>query len=411
MPTSACTPGSRGSPRPAGACTGARTGGRARRSARARRAARVHHRDPIGERRDHGQVVADVHGRDAVGAAQVADRLEHVRLRRHVEPGRRLVQHDHPGPVGERHRERRRAAADRPTAGAGTAAGRRRRSGAAPRRASRRCARVAAVVRPEAVLGERLLELRADPHRRVERGGGSWGTYETSWPRSCWRSSGRASGCPGPRSDLAARDAGPAARVPEHGEPDRRLARPRLADEPEHLAGRDPERDLVDDVLVVSVVQLDAEIDDLERVRASALIRRPPPRSIPIAARASPSPIRLVPIVSSPIAITGSSTGHGWSISPFWFSLIISPQSAAGGWSPKPRKLSPATTAMLNVRRSVVSTMSGLDDVREHLAQDDCGAGGRSPRRRARSLARRPRRLRRARPGPPVASSSSRPRL
>ncbi len=92
------------------------------------------------------------------------------------------------------------------------------------------------------------------------------------------------------------------------------------------------------------------------------LIRRPRwPRSMPIAAREMPSPIRLVPIVSSAMAITGSSTGHGWIVSPFLFSLIIRPQSAAGGCSPKPRKLRPATTATLNVRRSVVSTMRGLE--------------------------------------------------
>jgi hypothetical protein len=66
-------------------------------------------------------------------------------------------------------------------------------------------------------------------------------------------------------------------------------------------------------------------------------------------------------MVRSAIAMTGRITGHGWMVRPFWFSLIMSPQSAAGGWSPKPRKLSPATTATLKDIRSVVSTISGLE--------------------------------------------------
>src|SRR6202008_1209687 len=139
-----------------------------------------------------------------------------------------------------------------------------------------------------------------------------------------------------------------------------RLARARLPDEAEPLAGPDAEGDAVDDVLVASVFDLDAQVDDLECGRRA---HSPPvlPRSMPIAARASPAPTRLVPIVRSAMAITGRMTGHGWIVSPFWFSLIISPQSAAGGCSPNPRKLSPATTATLNDIRRVVSAMSGLD--------------------------------------------------
>ena len=60
---------------------------------------------------------------------------------------------------------------------------------------------------------------------------------------------------------------------------------------------------------------------------------------MPIAARAKPSVSRLVPIVSSAIAITGSRTPHGWTVTARRFSWIIRPQSAFGGWSPTPRKL------------------------------------------------------------------------
>ena len=66
----------------------------------------VHHRDAVGQLGDHGQVVAHVQRRDAVAAAQVAHRLEHARLRRDVEAGRRLVADDHVRPAGERHRDR-----------------------------------------------------------------------------------------------------------------------------------------------------------------------------------------------------------------------------------------------------------------------------------------------------------------
>src|SRR5918992_737627 len=145
----------------------------------------------------------------------------------------------------------------------------------------------------------------------------------------------------------------------EYGEPHRRLARSGFAHETEHLARVDVERDLVHDVDVFAL-ELDTKTFDFQRARA----RHPgprPPRSIPIAALAKPSPTRLVPIVSRPIAVTGSTTPHGWpASSPCRFSLIMRPQSAAGGCRPKPRKLSAAITAMLNVSRSVASTTRGL---------------------------------------------------
>ena len=64
----------------------------------------VHHGDAVGEVGDDGEVVGDVEGGDAVGAAQLADSGQHVGLRAHVEAGRRLVEHDHARPAGERHR-------------------------------------------------------------------------------------------------------------------------------------------------------------------------------------------------------------------------------------------------------------------------------------------------------------------
>ena len=66
----------------------------------------VHHRDPVGDVGDHGEVVGDVERRDAVGAAQLAHRLQHHALRRDVEAGGRLVEHEHLGLGQERHGQR-----------------------------------------------------------------------------------------------------------------------------------------------------------------------------------------------------------------------------------------------------------------------------------------------------------------
>ena len=137
--------------------------------------------------------------------------------------------------------------------------------------------------------------------------------------------------------------------------PDGRLAGAGLADEAEHLAGRDLERDLVDDVGA-------RPMSSTRRSRTSTARRGSsvPLPSRPIAARAMPSVTRLVPTVSRPMASTGSSTAHGWTVIESRFSLIISPQSAVGGCRPKPRKLIAATSPIEYVMRRPSSTSSGL---------------------------------------------------
>ena len=121
-----------------------------------------------------------------------------------------------------------------------------------------------------------------------------------------------------PTRMAAARDLGAAPRVTEQGEADGRLARARFAHEPEHLAGRDRERDLVDDV-DLGVAQDDAQVLDRDG-RLARLLTRRGPRSMPMAARAMPSPTRLVPIVSSAIAAIGRTTPQGCETSASWFS-------------------------------------------------------------------------------------------
>ena len=95
------------------------------------------------------------------------------------------------------------------------------------------------------------------------------------------------------------------------------------------------------------------------------------PRSMPAAARERPSPIRLVPIVRSAIASTGSTTPHGCTVRPCRFSLIIRPQSAAGGCRPKPRKLRPAMSPIEYVSRRLASTVQRARHVRQDLAEED----------------------------------------
>ncbi len=128
--------------------------------------AAVHDCHPGREGRDHGQVVAHVHGRDAVRGAQVAHRREHMSLRGDVESRRRLVEHDHARPVRECHcqrdalllpaRELMRVALEEHVVA---------RQQHLAENLDDPC--VAFVVRcAEPVLGERLVELPADPHRR-----------------------------------------------------------------------------------------------------------------------------------------------------------------------------------------------------------------------------------------------------
>src|SRR6185503_15252719 len=142
----------------------------------------------------------------------------------------------------------------------------------------------------------------------------------------------------------AAGDLGAAAGVPEQRQGGGRLTRPRLADQPQHLAGLDGEADLVDDIVARSR-DVDPQVGDHHRGPGGAH-SLPLGRSIPIAARAMPSPTRPVPTVKSAIATTGRTTPHGWTASAIWFSWIITPQLAPAGSVAKPRKARPEIRAI-----------------------------------------------------------------
>ena len=69
--------------------------------------AEVHDRDLVGDLGDDAQVVRDEHDRHAELVLQLAQQLEDLRLRRHVERGRRLVGDQQVGLAGERRRDHR----------------------------------------------------------------------------------------------------------------------------------------------------------------------------------------------------------------------------------------------------------------------------------------------------------------
>ena len=78
------------------------------------------------------------------------------------------------------------------------------------------------------------------------------------------------------QQDLARGDAQPAAGVAEQGQGDGGLARARLADEPEHLAGRDVEADLVDDVGLPFPAETDLQAGHGHREPCRAVGRQAP---------------------------------------------------------------------------------------------------------------------------------------
>ena len=96
---------------------------------------------------------------------------------------------------------------------------------------------------------ERLAQLRPDPQRRVERGRRV--LRDVGDPRAAQRPevAGRELEQVGPvEPNLAATDPQPPARVAEQGERHGGLARSRLADQAEHLAGGHLEGDPADDI-------------------------------------------------------------------------------------------------------------------------------------------------------------------
>ena len=130
-------------------------------------AAGVHHRDPVAEVGQHGQVVADHQQPDVEVADQALEHVQHLRLHHHVERGGRLVGHDQPRVAGQRHRDHDALP---------LAAGQLVRVGPRPgRRQADLLEQLAdaavdvAVGQPRLVQPDRLRDLRPDPLHGVER--------------------------------------------------------------------------------------------------------------------------------------------------------------------------------------------------------------------------------------------------
>src|SRR5919108_733637 len=322
----------------------------------------VHDRDAVGELGHHGQVVAHVQRGDPMAPAQISHGLQHSGLCRHVEAGGRLVAHDHVRAVRERHRDRDAlllAARElvRVVLQEVVVGGERHLT---ERLAHSRLALFGAAVRRVGL--EDLLELGGDPQRRVQGGArvlrnvGDHPAAQAAELALSERAQIAAVDADDAPGDLAA-----APDVAEQRHPHGRLARARLADQAEPLAGTDPDPDLVDHVHA-RAAERDAQVDDVDGRFFHCLggVHHSFVRSRPIAARATPSVTRFVPTVRTAIASTGSRTPHGMTAIDRRFSLIMSPQSAAGGCSPKPRKLIAAIRPIENVIRSPSSTSSGL---------------------------------------------------
>ena len=213
-------------------------------------AACVHDGDLVGQVGNHCKIVGDVQRRDTVQLRKRADRCKYMCLRRYVEAGGRLVEHNDRRTAGKCHgqtdalllaaRELMRVATQEVCIGReqylfhhlGDA-----------RRASR-------IGYAEPVHIEYLAQLLADGERRVER--------------RCrvLRHVGNRATTDGPQRlgtqrhhrsvgarHVARSDADAPARVSEHCEANRGLPRPGLADQPENAAGCDVQVDLVDDVV------------------------------------------------------------------------------------------------------------------------------------------------------------------
>src|SRR5579862_2148790 len=207
---------------------------------------------------------------------------------------------------------------------------------------------------------EHLRELKSDAQGGVERGARILRDVGHRAAAQAPQLAGRHGGEQLPvDQDLAPGHPATRARVTHQRHPNRRLSRPRLSDEPEDLARVNLEHDLIDDV-GARQDQVDLEIANRNSTGLLRNRHRHSPRSRPMTARAKPSVSRLVPIVSSAMAMTGSTTPHGWKATAKRFSLIISPQSEAGGWMPSPMKFRAAIRPIEYVRRRPNSTISGL---------------------------------------------------
>ena len=233
----------------------------------------VHHRDPVGDVGDHGEVVGDVEGADAVGPAQLRHGVEHHLLGRHVETGGRLVEDQDLGLGQERHgqcdplhlaaRELVGVAVEELLVEGQADLGQTVAGGLQPRLGGADTAQLL-----------ELDELLADPDARVEGGGRVLRHVGDLLAAQL------ADLLPGQlehvavlEQHLARRDLGAGTRVVQQRGADGGLARAGLADQADDLAGLEHQVDVVDDVDVLAG-QADAEVLDDEAAGLPDLVGR-----------------------------------------------------------------------------------------------------------------------------------------
>ena len=208
--------------------------------------AALEHHDAIGDLRDDREVVGYVQRRRAVLANEFAKRGEALDLRRHVERGGRLVEDQNVG-LGD-HRHRRHHALQLPAGdlmGIARADRLRARQIELPEKVDRLGAR--RLRRQHAVADRGFAHLLHQRVRRIERGGGALRDIGDLGPAQ------RAPLVGADRADVlvaeddgAANDIAVAAGVAHRGQADRRLAGAEFADQADHLAALQGQRNVLD---------------------------------------------------------------------------------------------------------------------------------------------------------------------
>ena len=317
----------------------------------------VHDEHAVGDVGDDAEVVRDQDDRRPEPLADVAHQVEDPRLDRHVERGRRLVGDQDLRVAGERHRDHHalahaagelvRVLVDAPL--------RRRdadeveqldRALRAPRaRDSPRCRRSTS------------RDLVADREDRVERRHRLLEDERDLAPADAaqMRVAGAASRSTPVEAARAARRRASRGSSREQRHRGDALAAARLADDAEHLARREREREPVDGVHG-AVVGLEAhrEVADVEQrliavVRGSRTSRRP-------------SPSRLNESEQKKIARPGKTASRGACETYDCASESITPHDGVGGWTPRPRNDSTASP-MIAAGIVTVACTSSVEDM------------------------------------------------
>src|SRR5260370_25396900 len=299
--------------------------------------ARIYRRYVVAEPSYNAEIVADKQQGDTLVASEARQQAQDLRLDGDVERRRRLVKDQKRRFTGNRGGDQRalfhparQLVRERPgdLVGAIDPHLLQRDRGAA----QRLCERYSEM------LHHRLSDLPADPQRRVEGGERILENGPDPPPEDA--------------SPLRRRELGEVVALEQDGASDLRrwsekvqggtgytaLAGSGFTDDGERPSRLDREADIAhgSDQLFALVIA-DREVADLEQWRVH---RRPPSFGSSISRK--PSPTRLMPMTVMLIAIPGASEIHGAVSTKARPLLIIRPQSAAGGCTPKPRKLSTA---------------------------------------------------------------------